>query len=419
MDQTTARELRCRECGARYPLEARAVCDECFGPVEVVYDLDRFRSTTGAETIAGGPATLWRYAALLPDLAPELRVDLGAGWTPLRPARRLGEALGLSDLWIKDDTVNPTGSFKDRVVSVALSVARAFGFDTVACASTGNLAGATAAAAAAAGMRCFVFVPGDVEAAKIVAAAAYGSTVVAVDGSYDQTNRLCSELAEAYPWAFVNAVLRPYYAEGSKTLAFETAEQLGWVLPDHVVVPIASGALLTKIHQGFRELTQTGLVEPSVVRISGAQATGCAPVSQAFREGANEIRPQRPSTIARSLAIGAPADGGYALSTVRETGGAIEDVSDEQIREGITLLARTEGIFAETAGGVTIAVLRKLREEGVIAEHERTVAYVTGNGLKTVEALEGSVGPAFAVGPTIESFEAAVEPIPTPLGGRP
>jgi threonine synthase len=394
------------------------VCDDCFGPVEVVYDLDRVRSSTGAETIAAGPGSLWRYAALLPDLVPELRVDLGAGWTPLRPAPRLGTALGLSDLWIKDDTVNPTGSFKDRVVSVALSAARAFGFETVACASTGNLAGATAAAAAAAGMRCYVFVPKDVEAAKIVSAAAYGSTVVAVDGTYDQANRLCSELAEAYPWAFVNVSLRSYYAEGSKTLAFETAEQLGWVLPDHVVVPIASGALLTKIHQGFRELAEAGLVEPSVVRISGAQAAGCSPVSTAFREGSDEIRPQRPATIARSLAIGNPADGGYALSAVRETGGAIEDVSDEEIREGITLLARTEGIFAETAGGVTIAVLRMLRERGVIAEHERTVAYVTGNGLKTVDALEGSVGPAFEVGPTIESFEAGAERVPAPLGAR-
>jgi threonine synthase len=417
--KSNARELRCRECEARYPLEARAVCDECFGPVEVVYDLERVRSSTGAETIADGPASLWRYAALLPDLAPELRVDLGAGWTPLRPARRLGEALGLSDLWIKDDTVNPTGSFKDRVVSVALSAARALGFETVACASTGNLAGATAAAAAAAGMRCYVFVPRDLEAAKIVAAAAYGSMVVAVDGTYDQANRLCSELAETYPWAFVNVSLRPYYVEGSKTLAFETAEQLGWALPDHVVVPIASGALLTKIHQGFRELAEVGLVEPSVVRISGAQATGCSPVSKAFREGSVEIRPQRPATIARSLAIGAPADGRYALSAVRETGGAIEDVSDERIREGITLLARTEGIFAETAGGVTIAVLRMLCERGVIAQHERTVAYVTGNGLKTVDALEGSVGPAFEVAPTIESFEAAAERVPAPLGARP
>jgi len=386
--------------------------------VAVVYDLDRVRSSTDARTISDGPASLWRYAALLPDLAPDLRVDLGAGWTPLRRAPRLGEALGLSDLWIKDDTVNPTGSFKDRVVSMALSAARAFGFDTVACASTGNLAGATAAAAAAAGMRSYVFVPRDIEPAKIVAAAAYGSTVVAVDGTYDQANRLCSELSEAYPWAFVNVSLRPYYAEGSKTLAFETAEQLGWSLPDHVVVPIASGALLTKIHQGFGELVQAGLVPPSEVRISGAQATGCSPVSQAFREGSDEVRPQRPATIARSLAIGAPADGRYALSVVRETGGAIDDASDEQIRDGITLLARTEGVFAETAGGVTIAVLRSLCERGVIAPHERTVAYITGNGLKTVDALEGSAVPAFEIGPTIESFEAAAEGLATPLGAR-
>jgi threonine synthase len=343
-------------------------------------------------------------------------VDLGAGWTPLRRASRLGDALGLSDLWIKNDTVNPTGSFKDRVVSVALSVARVFGFDTVACASTGNLAGAAAAAAAAAGMRCYVFVPRDLETAKIVSAAAYGATVVAVDGSYDQTNRLCSEIAEAYPWAFVNVSLRPYYAEGSKTLAFETAEQLGWTLPDHIVVPIASGALLTKIRQAFEQLAEAGLVQPSVVRVSGAQATGCSPVSQAFREGSDVIHPQRPATIARSLAIGDPADGADALSAVRETKGAIEDVSDDEIREGITLLARTEGIFAETAGGVTIAVLRRLREGGVIGERERTVAYVTGNGLKTVDALEASMGPALEVRPTIESFEAAAERAPIAPG---
>jgi len=412
------RELRCRECGAHYAIQTRAVCDECFGPVEVVYDFDRVRSSIGAETISHGPPSLWRYAPLLPDLAPELRVDLGAGWTPLRRAPRLGDALGLSDLWVKNDTVNPTGSFKDRVVSVALSVARVFGFDTVACASTGNLAGAAAAAAAAAGMRCYVFVPRDLETAKIVSAAAYGATVVAVDGSYDQTNRLCVEIAEAYPWAFVNVSLRPYYAEGSKTLAFETAEQLGWTLPDHVVVPIASGALLTKIRQGFEELAEAGLVQPSMVRVSGAQATGCSPVSQAFREGSDEIHPQRPATIARSLAIGDPADGAYALSAVRETKGAIEDVSDEEIREGITLLARTEGIFAETAGGVTIAALRRLRERGVIDEGERTVAYVTGNGLKTVDALEASMGPELEVRPTIESFEAAIRQARIPLEVR-
>jgi threonine synthase len=416
MREHNVRELRCRECGAHYPIQARAVCDECFGPVEVVYDFDRVQSSIGAETISHGPPSLWRYAALLPDLLPELRVDLGAGWTPLRRASRLGDALGLYDLWIKNDTVNPTGSFKDRVVSVALSVARVFGFDTVACASTGNLAGAAAAAAAAAGMRCYVFVPRDLETAKIVSAAAYGARVVAVDGSYDQTNRLCSEIAEAYPWAFVNVSLRPYYAEGSKTLAFETAEQLGWTLPDHVVVPIASGALLTKIRQAFEQLAEAGLVQPSVVRVSGAQATGCSPVSKAFREGSDVIHPQRPATIARSLAIGDPADGAYALSAVRETNGAIEDVSDDEIREGITLLARTEGIFAETAGGVTIAVLRRLREGGVIGERERTVAYVTGNGLKTVDALEASMGPALEVRPTIESFEAAAERAPIELG---
>ncbi|MDQ3991049.1 MAG: threonine synthase, partial [Actinomycetota bacterium] len=326
----------------------------------------------------------------------------------LRRAARLGEALGIRRLWIKDDTRNPTGAFKDRVVAVALTKARTFGFRTVACASTGNLANATAAAAAVAGLDCYVFVPADLERAKIVATAAYGARVVAVDGTYDDVNRLCTEVADILPWAFVNVNLRPYYAEGSKTLAFETAEQLGWRLPDHVVVPVASGALLTKIHRGFRELAGLGLVDDVPVRISGAQASGCAPVAAAFKRGADEVDPVRPAGIAKSLHIGAPADGHRALSCVRETGGAIDDVSDDEVVAAIRLLAETEGIFAETAGGVTIGVLRKLREAGVIGEDESVVAYVTGNGFKTVEALADRAGPWAVVPPSVEAFEATL-----------
>lgn len=414
MDYVTG--LRCRECARPYPAEALHVCDYCFGPLEVVYDYERLRSELSREQIAAGPSTIWRYAPLLPvsDPAP---IDLGAGFTPLVRADRLAAELGLGELWIKNDTVNPSGSFKDRVVSVALTKARQLGFKVAACASTGNLANSVAAHAARAGMVSVVFIPRDLEVAKVVTTAVYGGHLVAVDGNYDDVNRLCAELASDHPdWAFVNVNVRTYYAEGSKTLAYEVAEQLGWQAPDHVVVPVASGSQLVKVAKGFRELHQVGLLdEEPHVRVSGAQAAGCAPVAQAFLDGADAIRPVRPSTIAKSLAIGNPADGWYALDAVRRSGGALAAVSDDEILDGIRLLARTEGIFAETAGGVTIATLARLAAQGVVRRDERVVAYVTGHGLKTVEALAGSVGPTVTIAPTLEAFTQAVD-IETSLG---
>jgi threonine synthase len=402
--------LRCRECGREFPQEALHVCDWCFGPLEVAYDYEAVAARVDRETIAAGPRTMWRYRGLLPvnDAAP---VELGAGCTPLVRADRLAAALGLGELWIKDDTANPTGSFKDRVVSVALSKARELGFKVAACASTGNLANSVAAHAARAGMASVVLIPKDLERAKIAMTAVYGGTVVAVDGTYDDVNRLCAELASEHPtWAFANVNLRTYYGEGSKTLAFEIAEQLGWQAPDHVVVPVASGCQLTKVAKGFAELGTVGLLpEVPEVRISGAQAAGCSPVATAFAEGADAVRPVRPSTIARSLSIGNPADGWYALQAVRRSGGALAAVNDEEILEAIGLLARTEGIFAETAGGVTIATLAKLAASGVVRPDERVVAIVTGHGLKTVEALSGSVGPTATIAPTLAAFDQVVD----------
>ena len=405
---TSPATLECRECGRRYPVEALTICEECFGPLEPAYDLEHvdgadFRARAGA-----GPTSLWRYGSLLPG-GPDIdRVDLGAGFTPLRRADRLAERLGLRTLWIKDDSVNPSNSFKDRVVSVAITMARAFGFEAISCASTGNLANATAAHAAKAGMPCYVFVPEDLERAKILATEAYGAKVVAVKGNYDAVNRLCSEVAEALPWAFVNVNMRPYYAEGSKSLGFELAEQLGWRLPDHVVVPIASGALMTKIHRAFRELEGIGAVEGRSYRISGAQPEGCAPVATAFLENASEVRPVKPDTIARSLAIGSPADGWYAIGTAKQTGGVIDACTEREVVEGITLLAETEGVFTETAGGVTIAVLKRLVEQGAIRPEEETVALITGNGYKTIEALEGTLEPSYHVEPDLDGFLAAL-----------
>ena len=408
MDYVTG--LRCRECGRTYPAEALHVCDFCFGPLEVDYDYDRIAADLSRERIAAGPQTIWRYAPLLPvdDPAP---IDLGTGYTPLVRAERLGAALGLRDLWLKNDTVNPTGSFKDRVVSVALTKARQLGFKVAACASTGNLANSVAAHAARAGMVSVVFIPHDLETAKIVTTAVYGGHLVAVEGTYDDVNRLCAELTSEHPsWAFVNVNVRTYYAEGSKTLAFEVAEQLGWQAPDHVVVPVASGSQLTKIRKGFGELHRVGLLDDEPhVRVSGAQAAGCAPVADAFAAGADAVRPVRPATIAKSLAIGNPADGWYALDAVRSTGGSFASVTDDEIIEGIRLLARTEGIFTETAGGVTIASLAKLANEGVVRPEEKVVAYVTGHGLKTVEALVGTVGPTATIAPTLQAFDAAVD----------
>jgi threonine synthase len=409
--------LRCRECGRRYPTEALHVCDFCFGPLEVDYDYERIAATVSAASIAAGPRSIWRYRDLLPveDASP---VDLGAGFTPLHRADRLAAELGLGELWIKDDTANPTGSFKDRVVSVALTKARQLGFKVAACASTGNLANSVAAHAARAGMTSIVLIPEDLEDAKVTMTAVYGGTVVAVKGSYDDVNRLCAELASEHPsWAFVNVNVRTYYAEGSKTLAFEVAEQLGWRAPDHVIVPIASGSQLTKVAKGFGELVKVGLIEPSHVRVSGAQAAGCSPVATAFETGADAIAPVKPKTIAKSLSIGNPADGWYALDTIRRSGGSCAAVTDGEVLDGIRLLARTEGIFAETAGGVTIATLAKLAAAGEVRRDERVVALVTGHGLKTVEALSGTVTPTVTISPTLGDFASALGEDPT-LGAR-
>ena len=401
--------LRCRECGRTYPAEALHVCDFCFGPLEVTYDYERVAAVVTRDRIGAGPRTIWRYADLLPVADPH-PVDLGAGFTPLVRADRLAAELGLGELWIKDDTANPTGSFKDRVVSVALTKARQLGFKVAACASTGNLANSVAAHAARAGMDSVVLIPHDLERAKVTMTSVYGGRVFAVQGSYDDVNRLCAELTSEQPeWAFVNVNVRTYYAEGSKTLAFEVAEQLGWRAPDHVVVPIGSGSQLTKVAKGFQELWKVGLLdeEPSV-RVSGAQAEGCSPVATAFAEGTDAIRPVKPHTIAKSLAIGNPADGWYALDAIRSSGGACASVTDAEIVDGIRLLARTEGIFAETAGGVTVATLAKLAAEGVVRPDERVVAMVTGHGLKTVEALADVVGPTAIIAPTLESFDEAM-----------
>jgi len=407
MAHTFATGLRCRICGEGYPLEAIHACERCFGPLEVAYDYDGIRSVISRERIERGPRTIWRYRDLLP-IVTDRPVDLGAGCTPLIRAERLGRLLGLDNLYVKNDCVNPTYSFKDRVVAVASTRALELGLDTFACASTGNLASAVAAAAAVAGLRCYVLVPADLELSKVINALVYAPNLVQVDGTYDQVNRLCAELADEYGWGFANVNLRPYYAEGSKTLGFEVAEQLGWEAPDHVVAPIASGALMVKIHKGLRELTKVGLIEEHATRFSGAQAQGCSPVATAFAEGSDEIRPVKPNTIARSLSIGDPADGPFALELARQTDGAISAASDPEIIEGISLLARTEGIFAETAGGVTVAVLKKLARSGVIRRHERVVAYITGNGLKTPDAVAEHLAKPYRIAPNLRSFAANV-----------
>lgn len=397
--------LKCRECSRTYDPGPLYFCEWCFGPLEVGYDYTEIAQTTSKEKIEAGPPSLWRYADLLPVAQSDV-ADLGAGLTPLLRADRLAEELGLEDLWIKNDTLNPTNSFKDRPVTVALAKAVDFGLKTVGCASTGNLANSVAAHAARAGLDSYVLVPYDIEPAKIVAAATLGN-VVEVEGNYDDVNRLCVELHEAYEWGFVNINLRPYYAEGSKTIAFETAEQLGWRLPDHVVVPVASGALFTKIKKGFDELIEVGLVPEDNVRMSGAQAEGCSPVAVAFDEDTDVIKPQKPDTVAKSLAIGDPADGYYALNIARDTGGVIAAVSDTEIVEAIHLLARTEGIFTEPAGGTTIATLAKLAREGVINPAETTVAYVTGHGLKTPEVVDS--GAVARVPATVTGFQQAID----------
>ena len=403
--------LRCRECGRESDIAPVHVCEFCFGPLEVAYDYDAMAAVVSRERIAAGPRSLWRYADLLPVLPGTVdddQVDLGAGLTPLVPAPRLGAALGLDDLWVKNDTVNPSFSFKDRVVTVALTAARALGFDTAACASTGNLANSVAAHAAHAGMDSYVFIPADLEETKVLASAVYNPTLVAVKGTYDDVNRLCGEIAGEYGWAFVNVNVRPYYAEGSKTIGFEIAEQLGWTVPDHVVAPMASGSMLVKIDKAFTEMATVGLIDDAPWRISGAQASGCAPISTALKDGTGFVRPVKPDTVAKSLAIGNPADGYYAIDAVRRTGGWMEDVSDAEVVEGIRLLASTEGIFAETAGGVTVATLRKLVEQQRVARDERVVAVISGIGLKTTDAISGVVGPTHTIDAGLDDFTAAL-----------
>jgi threonine synthase len=399
-----ARALRCRECGREYPLDPIHVCEFCFGPLEVTYDYDAMRKSVTRESLEHGPTSVWRYADLLPA-DPEYAVDINAGFTPLIRAKHLGERLGLKNLWVKNDCANPTWSFKDRVVTVAATKAREFGFGTLACASTGNLANSVSAHAASAGLEAYVFVPSDLERGKIVGSSVYGATLVAVDGNYDDVNRLCSELADKYRWAFVNINMRPYYSEGSKTLGYEVAEQLGWRAPDHVVAPMASGSLYVKIWKGLQELARLWIIDSVHTKMSGAQARGCSPIVTAHEQGTTNILPVRPDTIAKSLAIGNPADGYYALKVMEESGGHGVASTDEEIVEGIKLLAETEGVFAETAGGVVIAGLKKLAESGQIAPDEVTVAYVTGSGLKTQEAIEDALDLPLHIEPTIGSFE--------------
>jgi threonine synthase len=397
--------LRCKECGEEYPLHALYFCENCFGPLEVTYDFSGLNPDEARRRIQAGPSNIWRYIDFLPFDQPHAD-PLQPGMTPLLKADQLAERLGVdAEIWIKNDAANPTHSFKDRVVAVAIAKARELGYGTVACASTGNLANAVAAHAAAAGLDSYVFVPANLEEQKLLATGVYGTNLVGIRGSYDDVNRLCTQLAETRPWAFVNVNMRPYYSEGSKTLAFETVEQLGWQVPDRIVSPIASGSLFTKIYSGLKQWLEVGLVEGELPVFNGAQAEGCSPVASAFADGREVCRPQKPDTIAKSLAIGDPADGPYALEQARKTGGSIDAVSDDEIREGIRLLAETTGIFTETAGGVTIGVLRKLAERGDIKPGERVVAYITGEGLKTLDAVrEGFTMSEIA--PELESFEA-------------
>ena len=403
---TYARNLRCRECGRDYPLAALHVCEYCFGPLEAVYDDAAIRAAVSREAIATRPATLWRYREFLPCEA-DSAVDIGAGFTPLLHAKNLGKALGLPRLYLKNDTANPTWSFKDRVVAVASSRARELGFEKLACASTGNLANSVSAHAAAAGMEAVVVIPHDLEAGKVLGSSIYNPTLVKVRGNYDAVNRLCAELAGSRNWAFVNVNVRPYYAEGSKTLGFEVAEQLGWRAPDHCVAPIASGSLFVKIRKGLDEFARAGLIEPARTRMSAAQAAGCSPVATAWAEGSMNFRPQKPDTIAKSLAIGNPADGYYSLVQLRDTDGACASVTDDEIVAGMRLLAETEGVFAETAGGVTVAGLRQLAGRGRIDPDELVVAFITGAGFKTAEAVAGGLAPALEIDATVGAFEAA------------
>src|SRR5436853_1558911 len=402
------RALKCRECGREYPLAATHVCEFDFGPLEVVYDYERIKRSLTRETIQSRPKSMWRYRELLP-VADGPTVGLQVGFTPLIKADRLAKRLGIRELWIKNDTVNyPSLSFKDRVVSVALSRAKELGFTTVACASTGNLANSVAANAASAGLKAFVFIPSDLEQGKILNSLIYGANVIGIKGQYDEVNRLCAEIAGKFGWAFVNVNMRPYYAEGSKSMGYEIMEQLGWRVPRHTVVCMASGSLLTKIQKAYQEFIKLGLAAETDYKIHGAQATGCSPISTAQKAGLDFFKPVKPNTIAKSLAIGTPADGFYALKAMKETGGLAEDVTDDEIREAIKLLAETEGIFAETAGGVTVGVAKKLIASGKIPENDSAVLCITGNGLKTLDALNGHAGQPREIKPSLREFESLV-----------
>ena len=397
--------LKCKECGNRAPVSPVHVCEACFGPYEVEYDYGAMKGKVTRETISAGPKSLWRYEDLLPVSEP--KTGFNSGFTPLRKSQRLANELGCTDLWIKDDSCNyPTYSYKERVVSVAISKAIEFGFDTVGCASTGNLANSTAAHAAMAGLRCFVMIPHDLEQGKVLGSLIFGPTMVRIRGTYDDVNRLCTEIADKYGWAIVNVNLRPYYTEGAKTYGFEIAEQLGWRLPDNIVVPMAGGSLITKIKKAFDELILLGLVDPKPVKFFGAQASGCSPISTAIKQYSSEIEPQRPKTIARSLAIGNPADGHYALKAITKSGGWAEDVSDPEVVSGIQLLAEAEGIFTETAGGVTVGTARKLIQQDRILPDETTVLCITGNGLKTTDVLADQYQAETPIAPKLAEFEA-------------
>jgi len=401
--------LKCRECGREYPLTATHVCEFDFGPLEVAYDYDKIKKSLTKTAIQSRGKNMWRYRELLP-IAGDPTVGCEVGFTPLIKADRLAKRLGIRELWIKNDAVNyPTLSFKDRVVSVALSRAKELGFTTVACASTGNLANSVAANAAAAGLKAYVFIPSDLEQGKVVNSLVYGANVIGIKGHYDEVNRLCAEIAGKYGWAFVNVNMRPYYAEGSKSMGFEIIEQLGWKIPQHTVVPMASGSLLTKIQKSYQEFVKLGLVHQSKYFVHGAQATGCSPISVAQKAGLDFFKPVKPNTIAKSLAIGTPADGFYALKVMKETGGVADDVTDDEIREGIKLLAEYEGIFTETAGGVTVGVAKKLIESGKIPANDSAVICVTGNGLKTLESVVGHVGHAREIKPSLREFESLLE----------
>ncbi len=398
--------LRCKECSREYPVGAFNVCDFCFGPLEVVYDYEAIKKVTSRERIEAGPRSLWRYADYLPaDHNPD--VDINAGFTPLIRSKGLAKHLGLKELWIKNDAVNPSYSFKDRVVAVASAKALELGFDTIACASTGNLACSVAAHAARGGMKAYVFIPANLESGKILGAAIYNPTMVAIDGTYDDVNRLCSELADQYPWAFVNINVRPFYADGSKTLGYEVAEQLGWRAPMHAIAPSASGAMFTKIYQGLKEFEITGILDKVETKMHCAQARGCSPIATAFEEGRLVIRPVKANTIAKSLGIGNPADGFYALKTIQASGGSAVIAEEHEVAEGIKLLAETEGIFTEGAGGVAVSGLKRLVERGTIKPDESTVLYITGNGLKTTEIVADVVNPIH-IEATVEDFDQVV-----------